>query len=146
MELVTLFWGLASIVGTGALTKLGENIFDEASPKFRELVDLIQRKLPNTTTAKAIAAGQDLDYGQTVIDVEPIEQDPEVVKLAAEVRALIAKNQALQAKLDQEVAKVPAKNLQFIRDQAQVYEFNKTVKAQNIGGNNTYNYYGTKPD
>jgi hypothetical protein len=105
-----LLWGLAQIVGTGALTKLGENIFDEASPKVRELVDVIQRKLPQTKTAKAIAAGQSLDYEQTVIDVEPIESDPEVIKLADEIRSLIAQNQSLQAKLDAELAKVREKN------------------------------------
>ena len=143
MELVSLLWGLAQIVGTGSLTKLGENIFDEASPKVRELVGVIQRKLPQTKTAKALEAGQDLDYEQTVIDVEPIESDPEVVKLADEVRSLIAKNQELQAKLEAEVAKVRAKNLQVNRDRSQGYQFNDKVEAKFVGG---MHYHGTDPD
>lgn len=147
MELVSLLWGLAQIVGTGALTKLGENIFDEASPKVRELVGVIQRKLPQTKTAKAIAAGEELDYQQTFIDVEPIEQDPEVLKLADEVRSLIAKNQALQAKLDAEVAKVRAKNLQVNREKSYGnIQVNDKVEAKFFSGNHTHNYYGTNPD
>jgi hypothetical protein len=143
MGLVSLLWGLAQIVGTGALTKLGENIFDEASPKVRELVDVIQRKLPQTKTAKAIAAGQSLDYEQTVIDVEPIESDPEVIKLADEIRSLIAQNQSLQAKLDAELAKVRAKNLQVNRDRSQGYIFTEKVESKFIGG---IHYHRTDPD
>jgi hypothetical protein len=143
MELVSLLWGLAQIVGNGALTELGANIFDEALPKVRELVGVIQRKLPQTETAKAIAAGQSLDYDQTVIDVEPIESDPEVLKLADEVRSLIAQNQKLQAKLDAELAKVRAKNLQVTRDRSQGYQFNENVDAKFIGGTH---YHGTEPD
>jgi Tetratricopeptide repeat/NB-ARC domain len=47
-----------------------------------------------------------LDYDQTIIDVEPIKQDPDVLKLADEIRSLIAQNQSLQANLDAEVAKI----------------------------------------
>lgn len=145
MELVTLLLGLAGIVGTGALTKLGENIFDDASPKVKELFGMIQSKLPQTQTAQALEAGQDLDYDRTVIDVEPIESDPEIIKLADEVRSLIAKNQALQAKLDAAVAKVQARNLQVNRDNAQGYQFTGDVKAQNIGGVHNH-YHGKDPD
>jgi hypothetical protein len=142
MEPITLTL-LLGIVGTGVLTKVGENITDELSPKVRELFGVIQRKLPQTKTAKAIAAGQDLDYEQTVIDVEPIESDPEVIKLADEARSLIAQNQALQAKLDAEVAKVRAKNLQVNRDRSQGYQFNEKVEAKFIGGTH---YHGKDPD
>jgi hypothetical protein len=114
MELVALIWGLAQIagpiVGTGILTKVGENILDAASPKVRELYDVLLNKLPESPTTKAIRAGQELDYGQVIIDVEPIEQDPEVIKLAAEIRSLIAQNQELQAKLDAEVARIRTQN------------------------------------
>ncbi len=132
MELVTLLWGLAQIVGTGALTKLGENIFDEASPRVRELFGVIQRKFPQTKTAQAITAGKDLDYYQTFIDVEQIEQDPEVVKLAEEVQALIAKNQALQTKLNQEVAKVQAKYMQINEGPVNANQFNAPIKELTI--------------
>jgi hypothetical protein len=143
MELVALVWGLAQIVGTGALTKVGENILDAAAPKVRELVGTIQQKLPQSPTAKALNAGQELDYEQIIFDVKPIESDPEVLKLADEVRSLIAQNQALQAKLDAEVAKVRAKNLQVNRDKSQGYVFTEKVEAKFIGGNH---YHGTDPD
>jgi hypothetical protein len=142
MEPITLTL-LLGIVGTGVLTKVGENITDELSPKVRELFGVIQRKRPQTKTAEAIEAGQELDYEQTVIDVEPIESDPEVLKLADEIRSLIAQNQSLQAKLDAEVAKVRAKNLQVNRDRSQGYQFNEKVDAKFIGGTH---YHGKDPD
>jgi hypothetical protein len=143
MELVSLLWGLAQIVGpivgTGALTKVGENLLDAAAPKVRELYDVLLNKLPESPTAKAIQAGQELDYEQIIIDVKPIEQDPEVIKLAAEVRSLIAQNQSLQAKLDAEIAKVRTKNTYINRD-------NKSSPQiiGNVGGI-TINY-GKDPD
>jgi hypothetical protein len=143
MELVTLLLGLAAIVGTGALTKVGENITDAADPKIRELFGVVQRKLPHNKTAKALEAGQEVDYEQAVIDLEPIESDPEVRKLADEVRSLIAQNQALQAKLDAEVAKVREKNLQVNREKSQGYQFNEKVEAKFVGGTH---YHGKDPD
>jgi len=147
MEPVTLLLSLAGIVGTGALTKAGENITDEVSPKIKELFGVIQRKRPQTKTAKALEAGQELDYEQTIIDVEPIESDPEVVKLAAEIRSLISQNQELQAKLDAEVAKIKAKNIQVNRDKSQGYQFNAEMKHSQIGGNHIHHHYhGKEPD
>lgn len=143
MELVTLLWGLAQIVGTGVLTKVGENILDAASPKYRELTSTIQSRLPGTQTAKALESGQKLDYEQTVIDLKPIESDPEVLKLADEVRSLIAQDKELQAKLDAELEKVRAKNLQVNRDRSQGYQFNEKVDAKFIGGTH---YHGIDPD
>jgi hypothetical protein len=132
MEPITLLLGLAAIVGTGALAKVGENITDSAEPKIRELFGVIQHKLPHSKTAQALKAGQEIDYEQAVIDLEPIESDPEVLKLADEVRSLIAQNQALQAKLDAEVAKVRAKN-------TYINQGNKS-SPQIIGNVGTINY------
>jgi hypothetical protein len=147
MELVALIWGLAQIagpiVGTGILTKVGENLLDAASPKIRELYDVLLNKLPESPTTRAIKAGKELDYDRLIIDVEAIEQDPEVIKLAAEIRSLIAQNQELQAKLDAEVAKVRTKNIQVNRDRSQGYVFTEKVDAKFIGGNH---YHGKDPD
>lgn len=118
MELGALVWGLTQIVGTGTLTKVGENRLDAASPKVRELGGVLLNKLPESPTVRAIQAGQELNYDQLIIDIEPIEQDPEVIKLAAEIRSLIAQNQSLQAKLDIEIAKIRAQNIQIDRDQS----------------------------
>lgn len=41
-----------------------------------------------------------------------------MIKLAAEIRSLIAQNQSLQAKLDAKVKKIRAKNIQVNRDQS----------------------------
>jgi hypothetical protein len=148
MELVALIWSLVQIagptIGNGALTKVGENLLDAAAPKVRELYDVLLNKLPESPTAKAIQAGQELDYEQIIIDVKPIESDPEVLKLAAEVRSLIAQNKELQAKLDAEVAKIRAKNLQVNRDRSHGnIQVNDKVEAKFFGGTH---YHGTDPD
>lgn len=132
MGLVELVWGLAQIVGTGALTKVGENLLDSASPKVRELYSVLLNKLPESQTVRAIKAGQELDYDRFVIDVKPIEQDPEVIKLAAEIRSLIAQNQSLQAKFDSEVAKIRTKNIQVTRDKSQANQFNAPIQSLTI--------------
>jgi hypothetical protein len=143
MELVALIWGLAQIagptIGNGALAKIGENLLDAASPKIRELYSVLLNKLPESPTTIAIRAGQELDYDQFVIDVEPIEQDPEVIKLAAEIRSLIAQNQELQAKLDVEVTKIRTQNTYINKGNS------SPMINGGIQGGMTINY-GVKPD
>lgn len=103
MEPVSLLMGLLVIVGTGSLTKVGENITDETTKLGRSLWSILSRKAPNTKTVKAISSGQEIDYQQAVIDLEPIANDasdPEVTKLLEEVRSLLASNKELAAKVE----------------------------------------------
>ncbi len=100
MEPVSLLVGLLVIVGTGSLTKVGENITDETVKLARSLWSVLSRKAPNTQTVKAISAGEDFDAGQAVIDVEAITDEPEVTKLLEQVRSLLASNQELAAKVE----------------------------------------------
>jgi len=65
----SLIVGLLVIVGTGSLTKVGENITDETVKLARSLWSVLRRKPPNTQTVKAISAGEDFDAGQAVIDI-----------------------------------------------------------------------------
>ncbi|BBC24761.1 hypothetical protein [Pseudanabaena sp. ABRG5-3] len=100
MEPVSLIVGLLAIVGTGSLTKVGENITDETLKLARSLWSVLSRKAPNTQTVKAISAGEDFDARQAVIDVEAIADDPEVTKLLDQVRSLLSSNQELAAKVE----------------------------------------------
>jgi len=100
MEPVSLLVGLLVIVGTGSLTKVGENITDETVKLARSLWSVLIRKAPNTQTVKAISAGEDFDARQAVIDVEAIADDPEVTKLLEQVRSLLSSNQELAAKVE----------------------------------------------
>ncbi len=100
MEPVSLLVGLLVIVGTGSLTKVGENITDETVKLARSLWSVLSRKAPNTQTVKAISAGENFDAGQAVIDVEAIADDPEVTKLLDQVRSLLSSNQELAAKVE----------------------------------------------
>lgn len=100
MEPVSLLVGLLIIVGTGSLTKVGENITDETLKLARSLWSVLSRKAPNTQTVRAISAGEDFDAQQAVIDVEAIADDPDVVKLLEQVRSLLASNKELASKVE----------------------------------------------
>ena len=143
MEPLTILIGLATIVGTGVLTKTGENLADGAAPKIRELGALIQRKLPQTETAKSLSAGRDIDGDRAIIDLEPIIEDPEVKRLLAEIQSLVAQNSELQARLEQSMAKIQPKVIQVNKDRAQGFQFNDKVDAKFIGGTH---YHGKDAD
>jgi hypothetical protein len=141
--LTTTLLALLTIVGNGALTKVGEDLKDLLESKVRELVP----KLPASKDIKAIECGRDADYHQAVIDVEPIVQDPQVQQLLIEIQALIDRNSQLKAELDKAKAKIGQKYIQINRDEAQGYQFPGDVQAQSIGGNHTHHHYhGKDPD
>jgi hypothetical protein len=100
MEPVSLLVGLLLVVGTGSLTKVGENITDGTVKLARSWWSVLKQKAPDTATVKAISAGEDFDPRQAVIDVETIADDPEVTALLAQVKSLLASNQELVAKVE----------------------------------------------
>ncbi|BBC22684.1 hypothetical protein [Pseudanabaena sp. ABRG5-3] len=130
MEPVSLIVGLLAIVGTGSLTKVGENITDETLKLARSLWSVLIRKAPNTQTVKAISAGEDFDARQAVIDVEAIADDPEVTKLLDQVRSLLASNQELAAKVE---------TLQKQSKSGDTISIGKQVNVKQLGQNNTQN-------
>jgi len=101
MEPVSLLVSLVIAIGTGALSKVGENITDGTVNLSRSLWSILSRKAPDSQTARLIEAGKEIDYQQAVIDVEAIADDPDVVKLLDEVRSLLASNQELAAKVEE---------------------------------------------
>ncbi|MFN8748673.1 MAG: hypothetical protein ACK5ZE_13740 [Pseudanabaena sp.] len=101
MEPVSLLVSLVIAIGTGALSKVGENITDGTVNLSRSLWSILSRKAPDSQTARLIETGQEIDYQQAVIDVEAIADDPDVVKLLDEVRSLLASNQELAAKVEE---------------------------------------------
>jgi hypothetical protein len=100
MEPVSLLVSLVIAIGTGALSKVGENITDGTVNLSRSLWSILSRKAPDSQTARLIEAGQEIDYQQAVIDVEAIADDPDVVRLLDQVRSLLASNQELAAKVE----------------------------------------------
>jgi len=111
-----LLMGLLVIVGTGSLTKVGENITDQTVKLARSLWSVLTRKAPDSQTARLIEAGKEIDYQQAVIDVEAIADDPDVVKLLDEVRSLLSSNQELATKVEELVvqAKIGSKSVQVM--------------------------------
>jgi hypothetical protein len=64
MEPVTVVLGLAAIIGTGALTKIGENITDKLTQHVKNYREFLKRKAPHSNAVKALEAGESIDYGQ----------------------------------------------------------------------------------
>jgi len=124
----SLIVGLLAIVGTGSLTKVGENITDETVKLARSLWSVLSRKAPNTPTVKAISASQEIDYQQAVIDVEAIADDPDVVKLLEQVRSLLSNNQELAAKVEA---------LQKQSKSGDTISIGKQINVDQSGNNNT---------
>ena len=95
--------GILTIIGSGSLAKVGENITDGTGNLAQKLLAMLKRKAPDTQTVKLLEAEQEIDIQQAVIDLEPIANDvsdPDVVKLLDEVRSLLASNQELAAKVE----------------------------------------------
>jgi hypothetical protein len=121
MEPFTLLLSLAAIVGTGALTKVGENITDEATKRFFNFLKL---KAPNSSTVQLIEAGQPIDYGKAYLELEPISQDPEAIELLEAVKVQVDANPELSAGVQSELD----------RHQAQISRVIENWKGINIKG------------
>ncbi len=94
--------GILTIIGSGSLTKVGENITDGTGNLAKSLWAMLKRKAPDTQTVKLLESGQEIDIQQAVIDLEPIANDvsdPDIVKLLEEIRSLLASNKELAAKV-----------------------------------------------
>jgi hypothetical protein len=104
MEPLTLLLGLAATVATkvgeGALTKIGEDLADG---QVKKLFDFFKRKAPNSLTVKSLEAGQSLDYGKAYLELEPISQDPEAIALLEAVKIQVEANPELAAQVETEL-------------------------------------------
>ncbi len=126
--------GILTIIGSGSLTKVGENLTDGTGSLAKSLWAMLKRKAPDTQTVKLLAAGQEIDYQQAVIDLEPIANDandPDVVKLLDEVRSLLASNQELAAKVEELQIKIQQSGKQV--------NIGKQINVNQSGNNNTQN-------
>jgi hypothetical protein len=133
MEPMTLLLGLAAIVGTGALAKVGENITDEATKHF---FHFLKRKAPNSLTVKLLEAEQPIDYGKAYLELELISQDPEAIEFLAAIQVQIEADPELAAKVQAELD----------RNQSQISTVIENWKGINIKGgtnvikDNTFNF------
>ena len=100
MEPLTLLIGLATIVGTGALTKVGENLADVPAQR---LFEFFKRKAPDSQTVRLLEAGGSIDYGQAYLELEPIANQPEAIELLAAVKVQVEANPALAAQVEAEL-------------------------------------------
>jgi hypothetical protein len=108
MEPVTLFLSLAAIVGTGALTKVGENIADAATKPTQRFLDFLKRKAPESSTVQLLEAGESIDYGKAYLELEPISQEPEAIALLEAVKIQVEANPELAAQVEAELNGNPA--------------------------------------
>jgi hypothetical protein len=103
MEPVTILLGLAAIVGTGALSKVGENITDKGTEVAINLYHFLKRKLPNSSTLKSIEAGETINYGKAYLELKPVADDAEAIPLFTAVKAEVEANPELAKKVEAEL-------------------------------------------
>jgi hypothetical protein len=103
MEPVTVVLGLAAIIGTGALTKIGENITDKLTQHVENYREFLKRKAPNSNTVKALESGGSIDYGQAHQELESVAKDTEAIDLVAAIQAELAANPKLKEWIEQEL-------------------------------------------
>ena len=137
MELVTVALGLATIVGTGALAKVGENMTDRTPQAVTNFLSWLAHKLPHSKAIPALRDGKDIDYNEAAIELEPILKDPEVKRLLEAARSAVEENEELKAKLEEAITKIQPRITQINRDHSQGNQFNGNVTAGVMGGNNT---------
>lgn len=130
MDPVSSLVGLLVIVGTGALAKVGENIHDETVKQAQSLCSTLLQKFPNSPILQAIAAGQDIDYQQAVIDVEAIALDPEGAALLDQVRLLLDSNQELAAKVEALATQAKTENIQVAAKDFEAEELDAEVEQE----------------
>jgi hypothetical protein len=122
--------GIITIIGSGSLTKVGENITDGTGDLAKKLLAMLKRKAPDTQTVKLLAAGQEIDYQQAVIDLEPISNDPDMAMLLDEVRSLLSSNQELAAKVEALRSQVKTENIQVAAQDFEADELEAEVEQK----------------
>ncbi|MBJ7899685.1 MAG: hypothetical protein GC158_07160 [Cyanobacteria bacterium RI_101] len=124
---------ILGIYSSGIVNKAGEDTWDVGR-------QLLRRKLANTPTGKALAAGQEPNPDQALIDVEAISADPELEELKSQLQTLLAQNEEFKRQ-----AEAIKKNIQINRDQAQGYLFEGEVKSQFLGGTHIHHHGAERP-
>jgi hypothetical protein len=105
MEPLTLLIGLATIVGTGALTKVGENLVDEAPKAAKRLFEFLKRQAPASETVRLLESGGSIDYGRAYLELQPIVEEPAAIELLEAIQVQVAANPELAAKVQAELDK-----------------------------------------
>lgn len=108
MEPLTILIAIAGIVATGALSKVGENVTDEAVAKSKRLLSKIRAKSPKTAIAIERADQQPLDYGQAYLEIQAKSQsDEDFNNLLENMKSLVLADLRLLQMVEQELNKSP---------------------------------------
>jgi hypothetical protein len=108
MEPITILIAVAGIVATGALSKVGENVTDEAISKSKWLLSKIREKSPKTAIAIERADQQPLDYSQAYFEILPASQsDEDLGRLLENMKSLVLADPRLSQMVEEELNKSP---------------------------------------
>jgi hypothetical protein len=104
MEPLTILIAVAGIVGTGALSKVGENMTDKVVFKSKQLLAAIKEKLPDTANALAKSEDEPLDYSQTYLELNVVaKKDRELSQLFQEMESLVLAHPRLSEWVEKEL-------------------------------------------
>lgn len=117
MEPLTILIAIAGIVGTGVLSKIGENITDKAVSKSKELLSQIRHKSPHTAIIIEKAEQQPIDYSQVYLEIDAIaKDDSDIQRLLKEMKVVTLTEPKLVAIVEQELNQATPQLATIIED------------------------------
>lgn len=143
MEPLTITLAIATVLGTKALEKIGENLGDAVTQRVEKFRSLLKHESPDTASAIELAPEQPLDYGQAILEVQSAsDRNDELKQILTElVAAAQADPNPTLAQYRQAVTDTLLSQQPTVQNLAKLAEkINNLNQAQtiNITQNNTF--------
>ncbi|MEG5061167.1 hypothetical protein QUB60_25795 [Microcoleus sp. A2-C5] len=98
---------IATILGTKALEKIGENLGDAVIQPVKKFWSLLKHESPDTASAIELAPEQPLDYGQAMLEVQSVaDRNDEFKQILIQLLAAATTNPKLAEYIQLEMKKL----------------------------------------
>lgn len=107
MEPLTITLAIATVLGTKALEKIGENLGDAVTQRVEKFRSLLKHESPDTASAIELAPEQPLDYGQAMLEVQSAaDRNDELKQILTQLAAAATTNPKLAEYIQLEMKKL----------------------------------------
>jgi len=107
MEPLTITLAIATVLGTKALEKIGENLGDAVTQRVEKFRSLLKHESPDTASAIELAPEQPLDYGQAMLEVQSVaDRNDELKQILTQLAAAATTNPKLAEYIQLEMKKL----------------------------------------
>lgn len=105
MNIQTILISIAGVVATGSLSRAGANITENVLSKSKQLLNLINDKLPHIATVLQDKE-QPVNYGQVYTEIKAVaKNDPKMQKLLQEMAQAVSEDSELAHRVEYELNK-----------------------------------------